>query len=728
MQKEDQDDKVKSGDSDQETIELIQEVKQELSDYRKQFDKYWDQYDDAYYGKQHKTGEGQKTVKNHIFKTVEISVPILTDSLPGVGLLAESEDRQDDALVLEKSIKYVFNDQNLQLKLPSLMRSALKSAPGYLYVYYDPDAKNGEGAVRYKELPRKSVYLDGNVSYIEDSAKAVVEIPMRRDEVARIFPNKKDAILKKEGDDKEKYGQEDGSFETRDVSGRELKNQGAPKKHKAKDIIDYVETWVKSYDLMPIPPEDTHEQLEEEHKQLLSGQAPDISKWEDHRAHIEAHTQARAELLGQLGLPPETSFDDAMAYVDQLKMQNPEMDVGPILMGIKITDNHLEEHNHMLELNPTSEMPKYVDGWRVIKSVEDIILYDGPNPEAHKDNDCGIPIVPFYCYKDETIYGFGEIKNILDPQRTLNTVDDYEYQNLKRNGNSGWVVDHESQVDEKKLTNAPGLVIKKAKGTEVRRLEPGTVSPQFQSRKQNDAMDIRDISGNNEATEGRIPSASASGAAITSLQTQAVGRIRLKDRMLQHYSIKRLAKLTGILILNNWSTEKRLRLNTDSASAEELVFDPLRMRDLAYTIEIAPGSMAGIDKEALNAYYLRLLEGQHMPYEDFLAVADFPKREVLVKRLMERQQAQAEQEQMAMQQQQEMQAQQSNDQMMMQQQQMMDLHKENLKLKAAISPHLLSGQETKALNDVSRQEVINNITGNVAAPNGQANNQGNINV
>lgn len=724
MQKEDQDDKVKSGDSDQETIELIKEVKQELKDYRKQFDKYWDQYDDAYYGKQHKTGEGQKTVKNHIFKIIESEVPILTDSMPGVSLLAEQEDRQDDALVLEKSIKYVFNNQNFQLKLPSLVRSALKSAPGYLYVYYDPDADEGDGAVRYKELPRQSVYLDGNVSYIEDSAKALIEIPMRRDELARLFPNKKSLIMEKEGGNKDRGNSDDGNFETRDVQGRELKNQGSPKKHTAKDIIDYCETWIKSYDLMPVPKEDTDEQLSEEYKQLLNGQAPDISKWEDHKAHIEAHKQVRSELLGQLGLPPETSFDDAFSYVDQLKMQNPEMDVGPILMGIKITDNHLEEHEHMLELNPTSETPKYEDGWRVIKSVEDVILYDGPNVEESGE----IPIVPFYCYKDETIYGFGEIKNIIDPQRTLNDMDYRELKNMQRNGNSGWIADHESGIKPEKLTNDAGIVIMKAKGTEVRRIEAGVTSPQFQNRKQSDAMDIQDISGINEATQGKSPSVNASGAAITSLQNQAVGRVRLKDRLLQHYSIKRLVKLTAIFVINNWSTEKRLRLNTDMAGAEELIFDPIKMRDLSYTVEISQGSMAGIDKEALNAYYFNLLQAGHMTYKEFLLVAEFPKKEVLLKSLMEREKAQAEQEQAAMQQQQAMQEQQMNQQAAMQQQQVMDLHKENLKLKAAISPHLLSGQETKALNDVSRQEVINNITGNVAAPNGQANNQGNINV
>lgn len=705
---------------DESALKLARETKEELAKYRKQFEKDWCEYEDAYYGKQHKTGESHKTVKNHLFKIVEGEVPILTDSMPGTTILSEQEDRQDDALVLEKAIRFVYHDQNLQLTLPSLARSFLISAPGYLYTFYDPDADGGEGKIRYKKLPWKSVFLDGNASLIEDAQKAVIEIPMRRGEISRIFPEKKEDIedqsLEESQDAK---GDDEENYESRDVSGRKS-SQGKPKDFKGKDVLSYRETWVMSYDLEKIPGEDTEEELTKEREQLQQGIAPDIYKWENHDAHIQDHAQVNAQAKQMLGLPPEATFEQCQMQVEQLLSMNPEFDPGPALLIIKLSENHILEHVELKKLNPTSERPKYKDGWRVIKTVGQVLLYDGPNPnqpsyEKQKIKKGEIPLVPFYCYKDDTIYGFGEIKNIIDPQRTLNEVDYKEFKGLKRNANSGWIADHESGVTPEKLTNDEGIVVIKAKGTEVRRLEPGAISPQLQQRREADIYSMEDISGINEATQGVSPSASASGAAIRSLQGQAIGRVRLKDRYLQHYSMKRLARLTANLILCNWSTEKRLRFNTDSSGVQELVFDPLRMSDLGYSVEISPGSMAGIDKEALNGLYLNLfqLSGGQMQFEDLLSVMDIPKKEVLLKKLEERKTQQAELEQVQMQDQQVQQAAQVDSEFS-------KLQKENIKLKARISPDLLTREEQSLYEIFVRQDAISALTGTAEATNGQS--------
>src|SRR4051812_44626199 len=84
-------------ESIQEPIELVKEVEKELSDYRRPFEKSWREYDNAYYGKQHKTGESKKTVKNHVFKIIEGEVPILTDSMPGTQVTSNTEAKQPDA-------------------------------------------------------------------------------------------------------------------------------------------------------------------------------------------------------------------------------------------------------------------------------------------------------------------------------------------------------------------------------------------------------------------------------------------------------------------------------------------------------------------------------------------------------------------------------------------------------------------------------------------------------
>lgn len=672
-------------------IKLRDKTKKELKKYRDPFAKEWTEYDDAYYGKQHKTGDAVKRVKNHIFKIVEGEVPILTDSMAGTEVISDIEDRQDDAEELSDAITHVYETQSLPLILPTLVRSSLISAPGYLHPYFDPDADNGQGQIRYRKLPWKCVFLDGNSQLVEDSEKAHFEIPMRRDEIARRFPDKKEEILQKKSD-KWESGEFDDGFENKDVSTVEGM-RGKPAMHKADDILMYCETWTKSYDLEDIPQEETLAQLEEERAQLLNGEAPDIGKWESHDTHQQDHLNTRAELLASLSLPGDVSFDELSEYIDRLVEANPKAgdQFKAVLLAVKIIDNHIEEHEELKKQNPSGQKPKYADSWRVIKSVSDVVLYDGPNPEMDQTGlgrGFGIPLVPFYAYKDDTIYGFGEVKNILNAQRSLNWVDQCEFDNLKLVSNSGWVTDDPKLKD--KLTNKPGIEVIKQKGTSVERLPSGMVSPQLANRRTEDSMFMEDAAGVNEATQGKMPSSSASGVTIQKLQNQAIGRIRLKDRYLQHYSMKRLAKITACLILNNWSTEKRIRIRKGTERTE-FVFDPIKFSDLGFSIEITTGSMVGYDKEALNAYYQQLLDKGHITYREFLQVVDIPKKETLIKALDEREDIQGNIE---------------------------ALQLENLKLKAIAAPEMLSPEEAAQYEQIIKEEQYQQLlnTGAVGQP------------
>jgi hypothetical protein len=303
--------------------EVIKEVKDELSAYRKPFEPDWKQYDDAYYGKQHKTGESKKTVKNHIFKIIEGEIPILTDSMPGTQVTSHLEAKQEDADILNKAIKYVYQDQNLQLILPTLVRSSLTSAPGYLYVRYNQDADNGEGKIEFTQLPWTSVWLDGNAQTIEQAEKARILIPMRRGSVARTWPEKSKEILGKAGKSSGDGVGVDDNYESRDNSSNEEPgSQGKPAKHKAKDLIDYVETYIKSYDLEDIPQEETQEELEKERAQLTNSEAPDVGKWENHDAHIQDHLALRGEVLAQLNLPPDAPIEIVSQAIEAMLVQS----------------------------------------------------------------------------------------------------------------------------------------------------------------------------------------------------------------------------------------------------------------------------------------------------------------------------------------------------------------------------------------------------------------------
>ena len=690
--------------STEESLKIAKEAKKELASYRKPFEKEWEQYDDAYYGKQHKTGENVKTVKNHIFKIIESEIPILTDSICGTLLTATQSSKQPQADMLEKSIRWVYQDQNLQLLLPSSMRSALMSAPGYIYAFYNPDADNGDGKVEYKQLPWKYVWLDGNVGSLDHAEKMHLEIPMRREALARSWPEFSKEIMATKGGKSMVDDSGDDNFERRDISGRDSA-MGKPKAYKAKDILNYNETWIKDYSLKNIEPEETQEEITEETEQFKNAESPDITKWENHKEHKAAHYAQKAELLAVVGLPPESSYEEASAKVDEILQGNPQAaeELNKGLLIIKMIENHLEEHEEMDKINPTGQEPKFEDGWRVIKWIEGVVLYDGANPEENGM----LPIVPFYCYKDETIYGFGEIKNIIDAQRTFNDMDFRELEGLRLTSNPGWIGDTEAEVDAEKLTNAPGIVVLKKRGTELRRLEPGQVSPQLERRKTLDQQTMEMISGQNEATmNGAMPQGNVSGVTVQKIQTQAVGRIRLKNRVLEYYSMKRLASLTASLIVNNWTEEKVLRFRSDSTKIEEVVYNPLEVEDLDYIVEISPGSMAGVDKDAVNAVYMMLLNGGHITIQEFLKVAEIPKKDMIIESLAQRDQQAAQMQQI----QEQAQAMQAN-----YEDQLAQLQEQNIKLKGAMdlgrsaSVDLLSGDERKVFEKQAKEASINSL-------------------
>jgi hypothetical protein len=711
---------------DQDALKERNEAKKELKAYREQFEGDWKKYDDAYYGKQHKTGETSKPVKNHIFRIIENEVPILTDSMAGTNLTASQAQKQQAADMLANGIKWVYNDQNLILLLPTLCRSSLLSAPGYLWVSYDPDEEDGEGKIIFKQVPWKSVFLDGNAQTIEQSEKFHIELPQRKRSLARKWPEKKEEIMRIQGESSSSAGV-DGGYEKRDIE-KETES-GKPQEYRGTDIVKYKETWIKSYDLEPVPEEEAQEDLAKEYQELSQMLSPNIKKWEPHDKHEAAHFAQKMEILSQFGIQEDVKAEEIEAMLAPMIEQNPAMSesIKDAILMVQIIDNHREEHKTLKELNPTGERPRYKDNWRVIKSAGDVIFYDGPNPLQ----DGLIPLVPFYAYKDETIYAFGEIKNILSAQVTLNDMDYREVTGLRRVSNPGWVKDHEAKIEDSQLTNEPGIVVTKPRGTEVRRLEPGQVSPQLEIRKKNDQADMDTIAGQNEQTmNGAMPAGNASGVMVQKIQNQAVGRIRLKDRNIQYYSMKRLGLITASFIKHYWTDEKTLRLRADGFDIQEYYFNPIEIQDLKYAVEISPGSMAGIDKDALNAFYGNLLAQGHITAEEYLSVADIPKKEIILKALEKRnQQAQQMQEMQA-------QVQQAQAQY---EQQIASIQEENIKLKGALDTgrqigiDLLGPEEKKIFHQQEKQSVINSLAATQANPavnmepmTANQNNQGNF--
>jgi len=348
--------------------------------------------------------------------------------------------------------------------------------------------------------------------------------------------------------------------------------------------------------------------------------------------------------------------------------ENPEAkELAEGLMLLKIIENHIEEHVTLQKENPKGGRLKYPGGWRVLESIQDKVLYDGASRYEHNE----FPVVPFYCYKDNSIYGFSEMRNLVDPQRMQAVMEYKEYKGLQKVANPSVAVFKDSGLTKDDVTNEDGAIWEINMGSKPpTHIQPGQVSEQVSRFSQKKSDKMRDISGVNEATQGKMPSPNASGVSLERIQTQAIGRIRLKDRLNEHYSVKRMGTLIASNIVQFWTTERVLKLEDTPEGKQQLMFNPLEMEDLEYEIEIAPGSMAGVDKGAYNTMLLGLMNSQQITLEQFLEVAEIPKTDKL-KELVSTEKQKAEQ--------------------------MQALQMENLQLKSQLAPESLSDEELELL-------------------------------
>lgn len=669
-------------EGDKKTLDLVSKTKKNLSKYRKQFEKNWKEEEDAYHGKIWKHQDGYRPYENHVFQIIEGEVPILTDSYPGTTVKVTDPQLKEQAKNLDKAVKWVQQDQDLQLMLPMVIRNSLMSAPGFIHPYHDANAENGQGQIKHEIVHWENVWLHGGSLFIEDAPAARIELSRTRSWMLLNYPNFEKKIKDAKSESLETQGDNEGR-EDQDT-GNQYAKRSRPKPYIDEDTLKLVKTFIKDYSIEPIPEDETAQEIQSEAQALQSGEGMDVAKWQDHAKHLEGHGQLLAELYAQLQLTPDMGVEAAMEAAEMIAQESPESGVEGIILQIKILESHMQEHEILQKENKQNGRLKYPNALRCIETLNDIILYDGPSRDEHNE----IPLVPFYCYRDGTIYGHGEIRHILDSQRMHAVMQYKEYKGLQRVANPSIKVYMESGLTKDEVTNEDGGVYEIPEGSRgFDHVDPGSISPQIGQFNGERKQAMTDISGINEVTQGKTPSPNASGVTVKRTQQQAIGRIRLKDRQNQKYSIKRLGKLDAALIIQYWTDEKILEL--EDGDGEQIIYNPLEIQDLEYEIEIAEGSMAGIDKESYNALLSQFLAAGHMTFPEFLEVAEIPRKEKIIEMVSKRSDIEG---------------------------QLQQTQQELIKLKGNVNPQLLSPEEMAMFEEMQRQELLEQQQG---AANGQ---------
>lgn len=642
-------------------LDIVKDVKSTLSAYRKNFEKNWKDEQDAYYGKIWQNVPEFRPYENFCFQIIETQVPILTDSYPGIAVKTKKPELLNQVSVLQESIDYVLNRQNFQLKLPIVVRNSLIAAPAYLYPYYDANENNGEGEIKIDILKWENVWLSGESDFIDDCSKARFEVYKSKEWLKLNYKKFVNEIENAKPSESTDYHRE-GQSEKYDIG--EYSKRSTPTRYKDESLLKLVKTYIKDYSIVAIPEEETLKDLEKEAEELNQGISPDINLYEDHKKHIEFHTNEIAQIFMEIGVPIEAGKEALELAIEQIALENPESGIEEVLFKVELLEKHIEEHKILLEENPKSGKLKYKNGFRLIETLEDkTVLYDGSIQDEHYQ----IPLVPFYAYKDDTIYGFGELRNLLDSQRMQAELQYKEYKGLRKVANPGMIADEETGLTEDDITNEDGAIYVIPQGTNIRHLSPGAVSPQV-GQFVNDRIErMMAISGVNEATQGKMPSPNAAALTVERLNQQAIGRLRLKDRINQRYSVKRLGNLVCSLILQYWTNDKVISF-ADNEEKQQVIFNPLDMQDLDYEVEVSEGSMTGIDKDALNVMMLNFLNAGQINFKEFLEVADFPKVKKLKSMINERENIEA---------------------------QMQELQQQNVLLKGQLDPSSLTPEEAE---------------------------------
>lgn len=585
----------------------------------------WKEYERFYDGDQWKTGV-RRTVTNIIFPTIESITADITEVQPGADVIASDSEKQAEAELLDAATQYVFEDQNLMMHLVNLVRQSNISTTQYLYVSNDPDKENGEGTIVLKRFGWREVDIDPAANSVDNASYVRIIIPSRVEELRRKFPKHAEEIkpFRFDSDAMDMGFSVNDRDPNRDTAFDPKQNDFD--RYDLDNIAFMEEWWVKDYEMIKIPEEETIGELEREREELLNGITPDIGKFEDHKAHAVDHFDLKKEIVGNaLGLDPESVDLEDKELISILSNE--------IAIQLQIIDDHIEAHQLLFEENPNAERPKYKNSLKQIIRIGKVIVHNG-EPDI---KDGLIPLAEVHAnIRDDSPYSDGEVKNIISNQKVYNTLDWFEFEALLLNANPGWIIDNNSGVVKGKLSNKNGIIIRKRQGTEVRRLDPGVISPQLSERKATEKFMIEFTSGQSDASRGITTKGNPSGITVARLQEAAGKRNRLKTRQLLMFTLPKLVRLIIPRILKYWPPEKMLRTYDADGQIKYVKFDREFLKNVNYEVKGRPGTTNQLTKDEIANTMKELVLGGFLPIQMLIRHLDLNNKAEILQELENR--------------------------------------------------------------------------------------------
>lgn len=343
------------------------------------------------------------------------------------------------------------------------------------------------------------------------------------------------------------------------------------------------------------------------------------------------------------------------------------------LKPLDIEETEESEYNELGEENKKYIVKKkYPNGRKVVIACGQI-LEDGDL--EFEDN-----LIPFAKYNNYILprefFGISEVENLKQPQIVFNKLLGFALDCLAFMGNPIWIVDNDSNIDTDELSNIPGGVVEKARGSEVRREMGVSLNPSIFQMVDRLVEWYNGVAGQSEFSQGSAPGGITAASAIEQLIQQSRTRIRQKQRNLdaflkdagrlymnrvfQFYDQPRIFRLTNnqdglttfrkIYIDKNENGQKIARINDDVVDQYNQKMGTIT-KDLVikgdFDVRVKTGSDLPFDIADKERKAFALFDRGIIDQEEVLTQIDYPNREKILQRLqeMQAQQAQAQQAQ-----------------------------------------------------------------------------------
>jgi len=585
----------KQDDTSKKDYKMVMALLEKGKAARKSVDGSWDKYWSFYKGNQWEVKRPSYKASpniNIIRATVQTILPIMTDASPGFDVEPRDPTDYKFADILSKAVQVWWERTSMQHTIVDVIFDSLIYDAAILKTCWDSEAEEGLGDITCMVVDPRNIYLPQDAEDFDKKCAWVIQrLYMSVGELKRMFPDKAEDIT--------------GTFQDRGEDSKQPKE--------------------------------------------------------------EAYN-------GEVLLVSPT---DRKSSIDSGDMQNPEGsgndDKEVMVLECWLDDFSMEEYE--LENDDGSkektQKRKYPTG-KVITVLPDrrLVLQTKANP--YKDGK-----KPFTRFVDTLVprkfWGEGEVEPLIETQKLINknmaTLVDW----MNMMTNPVWIVDNDSGVDPRTLTNQVGAIIPKNRGSMVTR-EPAPSMPPQMFEMYGLFRQLADTqSGVHDVTQGRKPAGVTAAEAINSLQDAAQTRIRLKERNLQT-SMTKMGYLVISRMMQYYSTPRMLKISGDTEYPQYLEFFVEEKEDgFGYTyrdyefdeetktyypaewqspdgtskgmfdISVQAGTSLPFMKEKRGQLARNLFQDQVIDAEELLTVLEWPRKEEVLRRKQEADQAAAQQ-------------------------------------------------------------------------------------